>query len=106
MATRTVIIQYIAVRQDLLSSFGWPIGAVIAQACHASSAVLHTFHDDPHVQEYLHDINGMHKVVLQVSSLCKNRVSPCLYRGCYVDICLPVRKMVKGYSSLSRAVKV
>lgn len=58
------LVQYIAIRGDLVDK--WPLGAVIAQACHASSAALHVFRDDVSTQEYLSDINRMHKVVLRV----------------------------------------
>ncbi|KAF0300703.1 putative peptidyl-tRNA hydrolase PTRHD1 [Amphibalanus amphitrite] len=34
------------------------------QACHATTAVMHLFKDDPHVQTYLSDVDNMHKVVL------------------------------------------
>jgi hypothetical protein len=43
--------------------YKWPLGALIAQACHASCAALHTvFRDDIDTQEYLGDIDRMHKV--------------------------------------------
>lgn len=58
------LVQYIAIRGDLIDK--WPMGAVIAQACHASSAVLHMFRDDSHTQHYLADLDTMHKVVLRV----------------------------------------
>ena len=45
----------------------WPVGAIVAQACHASTAVLHLFRDDPNVVEYLKDVERMHKVVLEVT---------------------------------------
>lgn len=61
------IVQYVVVRGDLLKSLQWPVGAVIAQACHACSAVIHLYHDDPHTQSYLADLDNMHKVVLEVS---------------------------------------
>lgn len=58
------LVQYIAIRGDLIDK--WPLGAIIAQACHASSAALHTFREDASTQEYLGDIDRMHKVVLRV----------------------------------------
>lgn len=61
------IIQYVVVRGDLLKTMGWPIGAVIAQACHASTAVTHLFYNDNYTQAYLADLDRMHKVVLEVS---------------------------------------
>ncbi|CAH1773924.1 unnamed protein product, partial [Owenia fusiformis] len=57
-------VQYIVVRGDLMKALKWPLGAIIAQACHASSAVMHMFHDDKNTQEYLADIDRMHKVIL------------------------------------------
>ena len=44
----------------------WPVGATVAQACHATTAVLHLFRDDPNVVEYFSDVDRMHKVVLEV----------------------------------------
>jgi len=58
------LVQYIAIRGDLIDK--WPLGAIVAQACHASSAVLHLFRDDASTQEYLEDVDRMHKVVLRV----------------------------------------
>ncbi|XP_012263840.1 putative peptidyl-tRNA hydrolase PTRHD1 [Athalia rosae] len=59
------IVQYIVVRQDLMKIMGWPVGAVIAQACHACAAVTHLFQDDIHMKTYLADLDNMHKVVLE-----------------------------------------
>lgn len=61
------IVQYVVVRGDLITLLKWPIGAVIAQACHACTAVTHLFHEDPHMQTYLADLDNMHKVVLEVN---------------------------------------
>lgn len=58
------LVQYIAVRGDLVEK--WPVGAIIAQACHASTAVLHMFREDACTQQYLADLDRMHKVVLKV----------------------------------------
>jgi len=46
----------------------WPLGALMAQACHASTAVTHLFYQDPNTQAYLADLDNMHKVVLEVFS--------------------------------------
>ncbi|XP_070533424.1 putative peptidyl-tRNA hydrolase PTRHD1 [Ptychodera flava] len=59
------MVQYVVVRSDLLHTLKWPTGAIIAQACHACTAVLHTFHSDPNVQQYTSDLDHMHKVVLE-----------------------------------------
>lgn len=61
------LVQYIAIRGDLIDK--WPLGAIIAQGCHASSAVLHMFRDDINTQQYLQDLDSMHKVVLRVRRL-------------------------------------
>lgn len=62
-----MIVQYIVVRGDLKKTLGWTTGALIAQACHATAAVTHLYRDDPHMVQYLQDMNNMHKVVLEVS---------------------------------------
>lgn len=67
MAARQVglnLVQYIAIRGDLIDK--WPLGAIVAQACHASTAALHIFGEDANTQEYLVDLNSMHKVILRV----------------------------------------
>jgi len=62
----STLIQYVVVRKDLLSVLKWPVGAVIAQACHASSAVMYLFRDDPLTKDYTADLDRMHKCVLEV----------------------------------------
>ncbi|CAD6995128.1 putative peptidyl-tRNA hydrolase PTRHD1 [Ceratitis capitata] len=59
------IVQYIIVRSDLKSTLGWPLGAVIAQCCHATAAVMHLYADDEDTASYLKDLDNMHKVVLE-----------------------------------------
>ena len=63
-----VIVQYIALRGDLLKAMNWPLGAVIAQACHASTAAVCSFAEDPTVREYLENMDRMHKVVVEVNT--------------------------------------
>ncbi|KAI8362193.1 putative peptidyl-tRNA hydrolase PTRHD1-like protein [Mortierella sp. GBAus27b] len=60
---------FIVVRKDLIKTLGWTAGSIIAQACHASTAVLHKTRDMTDTREYLADINSMHKVVLEVKNL-------------------------------------
>ena len=60
------LVQYVVIRRDLLDIMKWPVGAVIAQACHACTAVIHLNYGDGHTQEYLKDLDNMHKVVLEV----------------------------------------
>ena len=60
------LVQYIALRGDLLRVQKWPVGALVAQGCHACTAVIHTHREDANVVQYLSDIDRMHKVVLEV----------------------------------------
>nr|XP_033338175.1 putative peptidyl-tRNA hydrolase PTRHD1 isoform X1 [Megalopta genalis] len=60
------IVQYVVMRGDLLKALKWPIGAVIAQACHACTAVTHLFYNDNYTQDYLADLDNMHKIVLEI----------------------------------------
>ncbi|XP_014608916.1 PREDICTED: putative peptidyl-tRNA hydrolase PTRHD1 isoform X1 [Polistes canadensis] len=59
------LVQYVVVRGDLSKAMGWPMGAIIAQACHACTAVTHLFYNDSNTQSYLADLDSMHKVVLE-----------------------------------------
>ncbi|EFJ46940.1 hypothetical protein VOLCADRAFT_92398 [Volvox carteri f. nagariensis] len=62
------LVQYVVVRKDLWASNGWPLGSVVAQACHASSAAMWTYRDEEATQQYLapENIDHMRKVVLEV----------------------------------------
>ncbi|KAF9170035.1 peptidyl-tRNA hydrolase domain-containing protein 1 [Mortierella sp. AD011] len=60
---------FIVIRKDLIKTLGWTTGSVIAQACHASTAVLHKTQDLKDTREYLADLNNMHKVVLEIKNL-------------------------------------
>ncbi|XP_018335669.1 putative peptidyl-tRNA hydrolase PTRHD1 [Agrilus planipennis] len=64
----STVVQYIIVRSDLVKELGWPIGALIAQACHAVTATMHLFKDDEHLQSYLANLESMHKITLECSS--------------------------------------
>ncbi|KAK3578948.1 hypothetical protein CHS0354_035587 [Potamilus streckersoni] len=59
------LVQYIVVRRDLVQVLKWPTGALIAQAAHACTAVMHLFYSDQNTQEYLRDLDRMHKVILE-----------------------------------------
>lgn len=61
----STMLQYVVVRGDLMKTKEWPVGAVIAQACHACTAVIHLFYNDSDTQTYLADLDAMHKVVLE-----------------------------------------
>ncbi|KAF7728918.1 peptidyl-tRNA hydrolase domain-containing protein 1 [Apophysomyces ossiformis] len=41
----------------------------MTQACHAATAILHTTRDESNTREYLDDIHGMHKVVLETKNV-------------------------------------
>lgn len=69
MSAANPLVQYVIVRGDLLYALKWPIGAVLAQACHVCTAVTHLFYHDPHTQEYVADIDNMRKIVLEVIML-------------------------------------
>ncbi|CAD7084306.1 unnamed protein product [Hermetia illucens] len=59
------LVQYVIVRGDLMKSLSWPLGAVIAQCCHAATAVSHLYKDDEDTKAYFADLDSMHKVVLE-----------------------------------------
>ena len=61
-----VIVQYVVLRKDIITALKWPLGAVVSQACHASTAVIAAHADDADVQRYLRDADAMHKVTLEV----------------------------------------
>jgi peptidyl-tRNA hydrolase len=65
MSKTSPLVQYIVVRKDL----AWPAGALIAQACHAATSVIHMFYEHQDTKDYLADIDNMHKIVLQVENL-------------------------------------
>ncbi|XP_046375630.1 putative peptidyl-tRNA hydrolase PTRHD1 [Haliotis rufescens] len=64
----STIVQYVVVRGDLISALKWPTGALIAQACHACTAAIHTFYQDEVTQQYLSDLDSMHKVILEAKN--------------------------------------
>ncbi len=59
------LIMYIALRRDLITSLNWPIGATVAQAAHASTAVLWEHRTDSNVIAYMERVDSMRKVVLE-----------------------------------------
>ncbi|KAM7536799.1 hypothetical protein Aperf_G00000084396 [Anoplocephala perfoliata] len=70
MTSRTLV-QYIIIRSDLRSSLSWPLGAVIAQACHASTAALQKFADHDETKAYVADLENMTKIVLGIKDEVK-----------------------------------
>lgn len=69
VASKSCLVQYVVVRTDLLLNLSWSVGAVISQACHAATAVIHLHYRDPDTQQYLAELDSMHKVVLGVRIL-------------------------------------
>ena len=63
------IVQYVVVRKDLLAPpLSWPVGSVVAQACHACLAVVWEHRDDEHVTAYLAHPDTMRKVIKECKS--------------------------------------
>lgn len=44
----------------------WPVGPLMAQAAHVATAVIHENVDSPEVKEYLANLQGMRKTVMEV----------------------------------------
>ncbi|CDI84901.1 hypothetical protein, conserved [Eimeria praecox] len=67
------LVQYVVVRRDLASALQWPLGAVVAQACHAAVDALGLAMDQSkdEAQNYLAQGSSMRTVVLQVSDECE-----------------------------------
>ncbi|KAJ3002701.1 UNVERIFIED_CONTAM: peptidyl-tRNA hydrolase domain-containing protein 1 [Siphonaria sp. JEL0065] len=59
---------FIIVRKDLAKTLNWPMGAVIGNACHAATAVLHKYRDEQRVIEYMADLEGLRKVVMETKN--------------------------------------
>lgn len=59
-----VVLQYIILRRDLWGEMGWPLGSVVAQGCHASTAALWLSRDTAITQQYCspENLDHMHKV--------------------------------------------
>ena len=58
--------QYVVLRRDLWADLGWPLGSVVAQACHAATAALWLSREEPATSSYCaaDSIDHMHKVPL------------------------------------------
>lgn len=56
--------QYVVLRRDLWTEMKWPLGSVVAQACHAATAAMWLNRGDEVTAAYLSDDNldHMHKV--------------------------------------------
>ena len=58
------LVQYIVLRKDLWTELHWPLGSVVAQACHASTAALWLSKDSAATASYCapDKLDSMHKV--------------------------------------------
>ncbi len=65
------LLQYVVLRKDLWESQQWPLGSVVAQACHASTAALWLSKDSPLTRQYCSgdNLDCMHKVVLEIQGV-------------------------------------
>lgn len=74
LSIKMTLIQYVIVRADLMKVLKWNIGAVIAQACHATAAINEISRSDEMTRQYLsfENIDNMHKCILSVSNLIVN----------------------------------
>lgn len=68
------LVQYLVLRKDLWSSLKWPLGSIIAQACHASTAALWLSKDSPATTAYCaaENLDHMHKVSTLFKMLLQN----------------------------------
>lgn len=68
------LVQYLVLRKDLWSSLKWPLGSIIAQACHASTAALWLSKDSPVTTAYCaaENLDHMHKVSTLFVMLLQN----------------------------------
>ncbi len=62
-----MIVQYVVLRSDLWKSLEWPLGSIVAQACHAATAALWLRRNEENSLAYCADSNldHMHKVLLK-----------------------------------------
>ena len=63
LSREETLVQYVLVRRDLQTSLGWPLGSVIAQGCHAVSALMWEQRENSNVAQYCANIDSMHKVL-------------------------------------------
>jgi hypothetical protein len=66
-----VLLQYIILRKDLWTVHKWPLGSVIAQGCHASTAALWMSRNEEYTNQYCSpgNLDHMHKVI--ITEMCK-----------------------------------
>ncbi|XP_071276139.1 putative peptidyl-tRNA hydrolase PTRHD1 [Agelaius tricolor] len=60
------LVQYVVLRGDLVRPpHSWPLGAVVAQGCHAALAAVHGYREHPDTGAYLEQGDAMTTVVLE-----------------------------------------
>ncbi|NXV08334.1 PTRD1 hydrolase, partial [Cettia cetti] len=65
-AAAAVLVQYVVLRGDLARPpRSWPLGAVVAQGCHAALAAVHGYREHPDTGAYLEQGDAMRTVVLE-----------------------------------------
>ncbi|NXH60140.1 PTRD1 hydrolase, partial [Rhabdornis inornatus] len=65
-ATAASLVQYVVLRGDLARPpRSWPLGAVVAQGCHAALAAVHGYREHPDTGAYLEQGGAMRTVVLE-----------------------------------------
>uniref|UniRef100_A0A8D0L2Z4 peptidyl-tRNA hydrolase n=1 Tax=Sphenodon punctatus TaxID=8508 RepID=A0A8D0L2Z4_SPHPU len=61
-----LLVQYVVLRGDLQREpLSWPLGALVAQACHAALAAVHAHGEHPDTGAYLAQRGSMRTVVLE-----------------------------------------
>jgi peptidyl-tRNA hydrolase len=60
------LVIYIVIRRDLLTELKWPLGSLISQGAHASTAAISLFYEHEHTKKYLQDLDNMRKVALEI----------------------------------------
>ena len=60
-----MLVQYVVLRADLWKDMDWPLGSIVAQACHAATAALWESREEPASQQYCSpaQLGHMHKVI-------------------------------------------
>ncbi len=74
------LIQYVVLRKDLWTDLNWPLGSVVAQACHAATAALWLSRNEAETQRYCAPgaLEHMHKVEMFTDWFVAARGSCCL----------------------------
>ena len=77
-----MLVQYVVLRADLWKDMDWPLGSIVAQACHAATAALWDSRKEPSSQQYCSpaQLDHMHKVVKHSSG--QKRHLPCKVLCC------------------------